>query len=435
MEIRAFRPPGRREEKAAGQESNFLAVCSICRLVCRMDEPHLSTSTSDPLQDAPSLAKQGLLTKIILGSVAALALVVVIVQLVFTFSDRGKAPEKNFIVPEPESPSPTEPEAPVVSVAPSAPPSAAAQTASRRAKELAERLGNDTTSLIGLVVELSERLDLAEEDLEGARTLFASAARKAGKLEKTAATAHLLSAEVEILRTQLAKSTALLDVAERRSEALMKKLAASPDPETLREARAMRDVFEAELRNTKQRLARDEAEKARLRADLNAATSELAATETVLESTALFIESIELLPNAAKQLFLELSRLETVEKPELEKNYRLIEQNLGARVIDTIRFATGSSELSLTKAASISAAMAAGRNDSFFLVIGYASKTGSFDLNKSLSSARATAVATRAVETAQPGQKIRAVFLGQTNRFSSRDIRDDQICELWEVPK
>jgi len=79
--------------------------------------------------------------------------------------------------------------------------------------------------------------------------------------------------------------------------------------------------------------------------------------------------------------------------------------------------------------------MVSGRSDSFFLVIGYASKTGSFDLNKELSEARATAVATSAVESAKPGQKVRAVFLGQTDRFSSSDVRDDQICELWEIPK
>jgi outer membrane protein OmpA-like peptidoglycan-associated protein len=96
---------------------------------------------------------------------------------------------------------------------------------------------------------------------------------------------------------------------------------------------------------------------------------------------------------------------------------------------------TGSSEISSSKSATIRAAMAGGKSDSFFLVIGYASKTGSFDLNKELSSARATAVATLAVNTARPGQKVRAVFLGQTDRFSSTNVRDDQICELWEIPK
>ncbi|MGI9242057.1 MAG: OmpA family protein, partial [Verrucomicrobiales bacterium] len=168
---------------------------------------------------------------------------------------------------------------------------------------------------------------------------------------------------------------------------------------------------------------------------LSAATSELAATEVALESTALFIDSIDLLPKKAKQLFLELSRLETVDNAELAKNYRYIEDKLGARVVDTIRFATGKSEISPAKSATIRKAMTSGLGDSFFLVIGYASKTGSFDLNKELSEARATAVATLAVEYADPGQKVRAVFLGQTDRFSSSDVREDQICELWEVPR
>ena len=193
--------------------------------------------------------------------------------------------------------------------------------------------------------------------------------------------------------------------------------------------------YEAELRDTKSRLARDAAENARLRNDLNAANRELAATADALESTAIFIDSIDLLPKEAKQLFLELSRLETVDNAELAKNYQMIEDKIGARVVDTVSFATGSSEVSVAKAATVRAAISRGGPDSFFLVIGYASKTGSFDINKQLSEERATAVATIADANTRATQKVRAVFLGQTDRFSSTNVLEDQICELWEVPK
>ena len=401
-----------------------------------MDEPAYAPNPYPPQDEKPP-EKLGLATKIILGTVFVLALTVVILQLSMSgvFSGRERESVNNFIPPEPESSLLSAPEAPVDPPRLPTPQAAGATDVSQRAIELANRLGGDTNSLIEIVAELNDRLELAEEELRGTRALYAAAARKILLLEKDVVTARRNSTQLETLGAQLAESQALLSVAERRSEALMKKLAASPDPKMLREAQAMRDVYEAELRQTKDRLARDVAEKARLQADLSAATSELAATEIALESTELFIDSIDLLPTAAKQLFLELSRLETVDRAELAKNYRLIEQKLGARVVDTIRFGTGKSEISAAKEVSIGNAMVSGRSDSFFLVIGYASKTGSFDLNKELSEARATAVATSAVESAKPGQKVRAVFLGQTDRFSSSDVRDDQICELWEIPK
>jgi len=289
-----------------------------------MDEPAYAPNPYPPQDEKPP-EKLGLATKIILGTVFVLALTVVILQLSMSgvFSGRERESVNNFIPPEPESSLLSAPEAPVDPPRLPTPQAAGATDVSQRAIELANRLGGDTNSLIEIVAELNDRLELAEEELRGTRALYAAAARKILLLEKDVVTARRNSTQLETLGAQLAESQALLSVAERRSEALMKKLAASPDPKMLREAQAMRDVYEAELRQTKDRLARDVAEKARLQADLSAATSELAATEIALESTELFIDSIDLLPTAAKQLFLELSRLETVDSAELAKNYRL----------------------------------------------------------------------------------------------------------------
>ena len=314
-------------------------------------------------------------------------------------------------------------------------PTLGSPTLAGRASELADRLGADAAALVGMVAELSERVVLAEDELRGTRALYTSALRKLGQLEQEANTANLRTAEIVALELQLAEALALLDIEQRKSNALMAKLAASPDPATLREAQAMRDAFAAELRDAKVKLAEDKLEKERLMADLDAAVVKLAETEIALEDTALFIDSIEVLPAAAKQLFLELSRLETVNRSELEKNYQMIREKIGARVVDTVNFATGSSKINPTKSANIQSAIASAGENSFFLVVGYASKTGNFDLNKELSSARATAVATLVDEVVKPNQMVRAVFLGQTDRFSTSNVLEDQICELWEVPR
>ncbi|MGI9242175.1 MAG: hypothetical protein ACR2RV_15355, partial [Verrucomicrobiales bacterium] len=249
-----------------------------------MDESTYSP-TPDPPADAKPPEKQGLATKIILGAVFALALTVVILQLSMSgvFSGRKKESVKNFNPAEPESSLLPVPQTLVEPPVPSAPKAPKSTDVSQRAMELANRLGNDTTSLIGIVAELNDRLELAEEELRGTRALYAAAARKILLLEKDVLTARQQSTEFDQLVAQLAESRALLSLAERRSDALMKQLAASPDPKVLRDAQAMRDVYEAELRQTKGRLAADEAEKARLRADLSAATSERAATEVALE--------------------------------------------------------------------------------------------------------------------------------------------------------
>ena len=69
------------------------------------------------------------------------------------------------------------------------------------------------------------------------------------------------------------------------------------------------------------------------------------------------------------------------------------------------------------------------------LAIGYASETGNVDSNRTLSSDRATAAAQLFSSVKRPTQLVQAVYLGQTDRFSSRIPERNQIVEIWRIRK
>jgi flagellar motor protein MotB len=55
------------------------------------------------------------------------------------------------------------------------------------------------------------------------------------------------------------------------------------------------------------------------------------------------------------------------------------------------------------------------------------------DGNRTLSSDRATGVAELLTTVKTPGQKVQAVYLGQTDRFGSRIPERNQCCEVWHI--
>jgi len=69
------------------------------------------------------------------------------------------------------------------------------------------------------------------------------------------------------------------------------------------------------------------------------------------------------------------------------------------------------------------------------LAIGYASETGNVDKNRTLSSDRATAVAELYAAAKRPAQLVQAVYLGQTDRFSSKSPERNQLVEIWRIRK
>lgn len=142
----------------------------------------------------------------------------------------------------------------------------------------------------------------------------------------------------------------------------------------------------------------------------------------------------ELLP-AALELVRSIRKLENRPDSEIDAEYSRIGVDLGANVLHMVSFATGSAELSAADQERIRAMVADVPDGDLVLCIGYASETGNVDSNRELSSARATAAAELFSSVKRPGQYVQAVYLGQTDRFSSKIPERNQLVEIWRIRK
>ena len=145
----------------------------------------------------------------------------------------------------------------------------------------------------------------------------------------------------------------------------------------------------------------------------------------------LFVSSDQLSPRAAK-LFAELVRLEGNTGAGLRQSYERIGQDLNARPVETVNFKVNSSAIAIEHEDHIKKITTQALGNSFFLVVGYASKTGDLQSNKELSAKRATRVASVVKYLKSAGQDVQAVFLGETSRFGPTD-GPNQCCEIWEI--
>jgi outer membrane protein OmpA-like peptidoglycan-associated protein len=141
-----------------------------------------------------------------------------------------------------------------------------------------------------------------------------------------------------------------------------------------------------------------------------------------------------LLP-AAVALVRTLRKLENKPDSDLTSAYSRIGMDLGADVLQTVTFATGSYDLTSDNQATISGLIDQLPDGDLLLVVGYASRTGNPENNQTLSSDRATAVAEFYSHSKRPDQLVQAVYLGQTARFSSRVPERNQLCEIWRIRK
>lgn len=142
----------------------------------------------------------------------------------------------------------------------------------------------------------------------------------------------------------------------------------------------------------------------------------------------------ELLP-AAVELFRNLRQLENMPDSEISSAYSSLAVKLGANVLKTLSFATGSSTLAAADEEAVRGLVSEIPDGDLLLVIGYASETGNVDGNRTLSSDRATAAATLFSSVKRPDQLTQAVYLGQTDRFSSRVPERNQLVEIWHIRK
>jgi outer membrane protein OmpA-like peptidoglycan-associated protein len=233
-----------------------------------------------------------------------------------------------------------------------------------------------------------------------------------------------------VLRDQLAKSE------ERLSRALLE----GSDASTLRAQLEAANKRIIALGEEVRRLAEGPGDlQARLQevtVERDALLARVAELESQLSRASLFAGTEAELFKEAVQLFRSLRELENKPDSEIATAYSQFGAKLGANVLDKIDFPTGSFDVPPEDIAKINTFPGEAPDNALLLVVGYASETGNVDNNRTLSSDRATAVARMLDETKKPGQRVQAVYLGQTDRFGSRFPERNQISEVWQiVPK
>lgn len=252
----------------------------------------------------------------------------------------------------------------------------------------------------------------------------------------------------ELIRSEQLRQT-LVNESARLSGELQRALVGASDIDLVRRTldamTAQRDALAAEVSTLKQQLAgasggvsRQDYDELQRRFDEMQRAKEFFESrvkelDDAIGKAKLFASSEnELLP-AAVQLFRQLRALENHPDSDLTTAYSQFGTELGANVLHTLKFATGSSELSPEDQDILRQITADVPDGDLVLAIGYASETGNVDSNQRLSSDRATAAAEFFSSLKRPGQLVQAVYLGQTDRFSSRIPERNQLVEIWRI--
>ena len=290
-------------------------------------------------------------------------------------------------------------------------------------EEIAKRLKADADTLAGISGKFQQML--ADKDAElsarNADTLRLEKLRQDvslenGRLQSELQRALIASDGNERLKMMLADSQSLRDALSREVATLKEELAVAGAGVSQNEFADLQRKYEEALR------AKDFYE---------ARAKEL---EEASQKADLFAESENDLLPAAVELFRRLRKMEGVKDSDLTTEYSRLGVDLGANVLHALSFATGSSTLSKEDLSQIDEIVSAEVPDGdLTLVIGYASETGNPEANQNLSSDRATAAAEYFASKKRSGQLVQAVYLGQTDRFSSRVPERNQICEVWRI--
>ena len=257
---------------------------------------------------------------------------------------------------------------------------------------------------------------------------------------------ELTAHNAEILRAEKLRQSLSAEITRLQGD-LQRALVNGSDTDILRrdlaDIKAQRDALAAELNESRLKnsgisaddyadLKRQLEETLRAKEFFEARVQEL---QGDLSKAKLFASSEnELLP-AAVELFRNLRQLENKPDSEISAAYSSLAVQLGANVLKTLNFATGSSALVPADTDAIRNFVAEIPDGDLILAIGYASETGNVDSNRTLSSDRATAAAELISSVKRPGQLTQAVYLGQTDRFSSRIPERNQLVEIWQIRK
>ena len=322
-------------------------------------------------------------------------------------------------------------------------------------RAMADRIQRDATSLAAManqwqteLQEKDEALQASEKAIAGhsqnVQRLYAQITALQSKLDQQADLAHqvvTLTNDLKIANNQILDTNQRLSEMQGRPSSeeaaqFRKQLTESLEARNKLQLQVDKLMSEAQSTVSKQQYDDVVAELEQLKPLSVTQRYEIQRLRALLDRARLFIESEEDLPAEAARLFAKLRTLDNTRGADLATAYKEIEATLGAKVIHRQSFETGSSQITFNRETMIKNAMGgvAGVN-SFFLVVGYASKTGDPDSNRKLSAARATTAASIINLLKTPQQDVRGVYLGQTNRFSTDKPLDNQICEVWEIKR
>lgn len=284
-------------------------------------------------------------------------------------------------------------------------------------EDVAGRMKKDADTMVALASTLQATIVEKEATITNKTSLLLES-------EKARQT---LVAEIEKLRSQL--GGALVNASELESLRTQRDGLAA---EAARLRQELASKGEGVPREDYESLQRQLEEAIRARDFFESRVKEL---DAQLAKANLFASSeAELLP-AAVELFRTLRKLEGKADSEIATAYSSLGVSIGANVLHTLNFATGSAGLNPADEERIRAMVAEVPDGDLVLCVGYASKTGDVDNNRTLSSDRATAAAELFTTVKRPQQLVQAVYLGQTDRFSSRIPERNQIVELWRIRK
>jgi len=256
------------------------------------------------------------------------------------------------------------------------------------------------------------------------------------QLQKLAGNAQAYQNKAQQLANSNAEKALLISTLQARpSSESMQQLRETLSGEQVTKADLVRKLQNLELKMLSMVDSKGLAKQAELQTQNDDLRRQLQALQTSIDFAKLFVKSHMKLPAAAQDLYNELKGLEGSSEEKLRSVYTRIATELNAENLQQVRFAMGSSILNFTDQTTIKSKLDTTNATDYFLVVGYASQTGDAASNETLSANRATAVASIVNQLKKDGQDVRAVYLGQTNRFSKSVNADNQLCEIWRIKK
>lgn len=307
---------------------------------------------------------------------------------------------------------------------------------------LISRIQADASSLSSAFGQMSDELsnkDLIirakEEEITQSVTLREAYVKEIALLSKQLEESREQNTEVQLLKQKLQDNQSLLAMSKDAQERLRQQLGEAPSAKSLERALSQLSVSEEEIKSLKEQLANAAQPEviSQLKSEINRLKLELQKLRAEANRNRLFAESSDLLSPRALLLYNTLSGLEGGSNEERLHQYERIRSELNATVVETVTFSTGSAAVDLQEVGVIEDNLSETASDSEYLIVGYASTSGDIAINKELSAKRATTVATITDSVRQSKQAVKAVFLGQTDRFSKTNDFANQICEIWEI--